>query len=101
MLVVGLLVLGVFILINRLLFLIGTGGTIGEATHRNKLGEVEQIMEFKVNGKLYYIPWNSDRGVKEGRYMVKLLVKIVLGFRMTPYGVIHVRNVEGLERFER
>jgi hypothetical protein len=66
MLVVGLLVLGVFILINRLFFLIGTGETIGEATHRNKLGEVEQIMEFKVNGKLYYIPWNSDRGVKEG-----------------------------------
>ena len=69
MLVVGLLVLGVFILINRLLFLERTGETMGVATHRNKLGEVEQIMEYKVNEKLYYILWNSDRGVKEGHVL--------------------------------
>ena len=65
MLVVGLFVLGVFILINRLLFLVGTGETLGEATHRFRKGEVEQVMEYKVKGQFYYIPWNSDRGVEE------------------------------------
>jgi hypothetical protein len=65
MLVVGLLVLGIFILTNRLLFLEGTGETIGVATHKMVFGEFDQVMEYKVNGQFYYIPWNSDRGVEE------------------------------------
>lgn len=64
-LMVGLFLLGLFILANRLLFLVGTGETLGVATHKFIVGEVEQVMEYKVQGKFYYIPWNSDRGVEE------------------------------------
>ena len=52
-LVVGLIILGFFIGLNRLLFLIDTAQTDGVATYRFVYGEVEQVMEFEVKGEFY------------------------------------------------
>lgn len=68
-LVVGLIILGFFIGLNRLLFLIDTAQTDGVATYRFVYGEVEQVVEFEVKGEFYYIPWSSDRGVEEGEVL--------------------------------
>ena len=68
-LVVGFIILGFFIGLNRILFLSGTGETKGVASYRFILGEVEQVMFYEVQGAVYHIPWSSDLGVKEGEVL--------------------------------